>query len=198
MTKIIALLLVGAATSASAQVYRWVDEKGRVNYSNATPPAGAKATIVDAQAKPGPPAPDTQDCYTLRCQGERLEQRLARREQLESRAYAERIAATPRPPRGLEFRKYMWLERGMSEGEFLTIAGAPDILTHEFVDWVQDSYLLRRAFREGEDVLVFNRFWRADPARAKTRGGTGLGLSIAVEDTELHEGKLRELASHEI
>ncbi|HEX6415394.1 MAG TPA: DUF4124 domain-containing protein [Burkholderiales bacterium] len=131
MTKIIALLLVGAATSASAQVYRWVDEKGRVNYSNATPPAGAKATIVDAQAKPGPPAPDTQDCYTLRCQGERLEQRLARREQLESRAYAERIAATPRPPRGLEFRKYMWLERGMSEGEFLTIAGAPDILTHE-------------------------------------------------------------------
>jgi two-component system sensor histidine kinase MtrB len=44
--------------------------------------------------------------------------------------------------------------------------------------------------REGEDVLVFNRFWRADPARAKTRGGTGLGLSIAVEDTELHEGRL--------
>ena len=131
MTKIIALLLVGAATSASAQVYRWVDEKGRVNYSNATPRAGATATIVDAPANPGPPAPDTQDCYTLRCQGERLEQRLARREQLESRAYAERIAATPRPPRGLEFRKYMWLERGMSEGEFLTIAGAPDILTHE-------------------------------------------------------------------
>lgn len=44
--------------------------------------------------------------------------------------------------------------------------------------------------RPGENVLVFNRFWRADPARAKTRGGTGLGLSIAVEDTELHGGKL--------
>jgi len=44
--------------------------------------------------------------------------------------------------------------------------------------------------REGEEVLVFNRFWRADPARAKTRGGTGLGLAIAVEDTELHEGRL--------
>ena len=25
---------------------------------------------------------------------------------------------------------------------------SPDILAHEFVDWVQDSYLLRRAFRE--------------------------------------------------
>lgn len=44
--------------------------------------------------------------------------------------------------------------------------------------------------RPGEDVLVFNRFWRADPARAKTRGGTGLGLSIAVEDTRLHGGRL--------
>ncbi|MGI8434463.1 MAG: MtrAB system histidine kinase MtrB [Nocardioidaceae bacterium] len=44
--------------------------------------------------------------------------------------------------------------------------------------------------RPGEEVLVFNRFWRADPARARTRGGTGLGLSIAVEDTTLHEGKL--------
>lgn len=44
--------------------------------------------------------------------------------------------------------------------------------------------------KAGEDVLVFNRFWRADPARARTRGGTGLGLSIAVEDTALHGGRL--------
>jgi two-component system sensor histidine kinase MtrB len=42
----------------------------------------------------------------------------------------------------------------------------------------------------GEDVMVFNRFWRADPARARTAGGTGLGLSIAVEDTTLHGGRL--------
>ena len=38
--------------------------------------------------------------------------------------------------------------------------------------------------------MVFSRFWRADPARARTRGGTGLGLSIAVEDTTLHGGRL--------
>ncbi len=44
--------------------------------------------------------------------------------------------------------------------------------------------------KPGEEVLVFNRFWRADPARARTRGGTGLGLSIAVEDTMLHSGRL--------
>lgn len=37
---------------------------------------------------------------------------------------------------------------------------------------------------------VFDRFWRADPARARTTGGSGLGLSIAVEDTRLHNGLL--------
>ena len=39
--------------------------------------------------------------------------------------------------------------------------------------------------------MVFNRFWRADPARARTTGGTGLGLSISLEDTHLHGGWLQ-------
>ncbi|MFC0581335.1 MtrAB system histidine kinase MtrB [Micrococcoides hystricis] len=37
---------------------------------------------------------------------------------------------------------------------------------------------------------VFDRFWRADPARARTTGGSGLGLAIAKEDTQLHQGRL--------
>ncbi len=37
---------------------------------------------------------------------------------------------------------------------------------------------------------VFDRFWRADPARARTTGGSGLGLAIATEDAHLHHGKL--------
>lgn len=37
---------------------------------------------------------------------------------------------------------------------------------------------------------VFDRFWRADPARARTMGGTGLGLSISREDARLHGGFL--------
>jgi two-component system sensor histidine kinase MtrB len=37
---------------------------------------------------------------------------------------------------------------------------------------------------------VFMRFWRADPARARTSGGTGLGLAIAWEDAALHGGWL--------
>ncbi|HWB67587.1 MAG TPA: MtrAB system histidine kinase MtrB [Mycobacteriales bacterium] len=45
--------------------------------------------------------------------------------------------------------------------------------------------------RPGDASLVFGRFWRADPARARTHGGSGLGLSIALEDTRLHGGWLQ-------
>jgi two-component system, OmpR family, sensor histidine kinase MtrB len=45
--------------------------------------------------------------------------------------------------------------------------------------------------RPGEAAMVFNRFWRADPARARTSGGTGLGLSISLEDAHLHGGWLQ-------
>jgi len=43
----------------------------------------------------------------------------------------------------------------------------------------------------GEHQFVFDRFWRADPARARTTGGTGLGLAIALEDARLHAGWLQ-------
>ncbi|HKU11935.1 MAG TPA: MtrAB system histidine kinase MtrB [Sinomonas sp.] len=42
-----------------------------------------------------------------------------------------------------------------------------------------------------EAARVFDRFWRADPARARTTGGSGLGLSIATEDVKLHNGWLQ-------
>ncbi len=45
--------------------------------------------------------------------------------------------------------------------------------------------------RQADLGMVFNRFWRADPARARTTGGTGLGLAIALEDAHLHGGWLQ-------
>jgi hypothetical protein len=122
------LALLTAGTTVSAQIYRWVDEKGRVNYSNWTPEAGVEAKVIDADAKAGPPSPESSECYTVRCQGERLEQRLAHREELEVRLAAERAATAPKPPRGLEFRKYISIQRGMHEGELVGIAGSPDLL----------------------------------------------------------------------
>ncbi len=45
--------------------------------------------------------------------------------------------------------------------------------------------------RPGEEQKVFDRFWRADPARARTIGGSGLGLAISLEDALLHGGWLQ-------
>ena len=45
--------------------------------------------------------------------------------------------------------------------------------------------------RPGEEQKVFERFWRADPARARSTGGTGLGLAISLEDARLHGGWLQ-------
>ncbi len=49
--------------------------------------------------------------------------------------------------------------------------------------------------RAGDEEHVFERFWRADPSRARRTGGTGLGLSIAREDALLHGGRLEAAGS---
>lgn len=50
--------------------------------------------------------------------------------------------------------------------------------------------------RKGEESRVFDRFWRADPSRERSRGGTGLGLSIAQEDAILHGGIIEASGSY--
>lgn len=132
----IALFLLLATSAALpavtlAQVHRWVDEKGTVHYSDSAPPEGVKSIVLDIDTKPGPTAPDTAECYTVRCQGERMEERIARREVLDNQVKAERIALSPRPVHGLDFRKYVSIQRGMTEGELLGIAGEPDLIAHQ-------------------------------------------------------------------
>jgi hypothetical protein len=126
--RVLIILFLLIPNLAAAQVYRWVDAAGTVHYSNEPPPQNVKATKLDIDARPVPPSADTQDCYSVRCQGERMEARLAQREIAESQAAAERAATAPYRPRGLEFRKYISIQRGMSEGELAVIAGAPDLL----------------------------------------------------------------------
>ena len=116
---------------AHAQIYRWVDQNGRVQYSNQKPPKEIKATVVDPDAKAGPEAPGSSECYTVRCQGERLEARQRQRDAEEAKDAAARAAAAPKAPRGLDFRNYLRIERGMSEGELLGIAGEPDFVSDQ-------------------------------------------------------------------
>jgi two-component system sensor histidine kinase BaeS len=42
----------------------------------------------------------------------------------------------------------------------------------------------------GDLPRVFDRFWRADPARQRATGGTGLGLTIAQRIVTDHHGRL--------
>ena len=53
-TAVLALLL--AAAPAWAQIYKWVDEKGRVQYGE-KPPAGAKAAPLRGEAAPAAGTP---------------------------------------------------------------------------------------------------------------------------------------------
>jgi two-component system sensor histidine kinase MtrB len=75
------------------------------------------------------------------------------------------------------------IEHGDASGVLVELAGDADVATLTVRDFGV-------GLRPGEAALVFNRFWRADPARARTTGGTGLGLAIALEDARLHGGWL--------
>jgi hypothetical protein len=100
----IAFAAVLAAAAAHAQVYRWVDEQGKVHYGE-RPPAGAKASPVQDKlaAPPGAPAPkaapdasqqerDFQRRQMERQQKEASEQKAAARAKAECERERSRLA----------------------------------------------------------------------------------------------------------
>jgi two-component system sensor histidine kinase MtrB len=76
------------------------------------------------------------------------------------------------------------VEHGEGRDVVVTVAGDSDAVAVA----VRDHGV---GLGPGEEQLVFERFWRADPARARNTGGTGLGLAIALEDARLHGGWLQ-------
>jgi two-component system, OmpR family, sensor histidine kinase MtrB len=76
------------------------------------------------------------------------------------------------------------VEHGEGKDVYVTVGGDRDAVAVA----VRDHGV---GLAPGEEQRVFERFWRADPARARTTGGTGLGLAIALEDAHLHGGWLQ-------
>ncbi len=112
--------MVWAAGMATAQTYKWVDERGVTTYGN-KPPAGRAAQRVDTQ--PLGPVDLTE------AQQKRVEADIRRRVDMQPApvpppAPAPSLAVAP--ARGMGFDTYIRLARGMSEGELLLRAGQPD------------------------------------------------------------------------
>ncbi len=69
-------------------------------------------------------------------------------------------------PLGFVATDYTLIVWGLAPVEDPASLLSPDILTHEFVDWVQQSYLLRRAFREV--AVISGLVERQQPGRRKS------------------------------
>lgn len=117
------LLAVVAGTCAAAEAYRWVDERGVVNYGEKPP-----------EERPASPV-DTRPRGTIET-GSRYDTGVAAAQPGHAQApQTPQVVVVPAPAlpsvRGMEFDTYIRLQRGMTEGELLVRAGRPD---HETVD----------------------------------------------------------------
>jgi hypothetical protein len=127
MRHIILVLGIAMAGVASAQTYKWIDERGVTTYGN-KPPAGRPAQLVDSQ--PRGPVDLTQD------QQKRVDADVRRRVDLQPPPPPPAPAPGVTTPRvhGMAFDTYIRLERGMSEGELLSRAGMPDQVSVDNVE----------------------------------------------------------------
>jgi len=127
----LAIALAGSG-SFSAELYKWVDEKGVVTYGE-KPPPNTRATPVNTQ--PGAVVETGEQgspkaTFDRRQAGEGSE-----RPAVPAMSSASQGAPTA-SVRGMEFEVYIRLQPGMTEGELLQRAGRPD---HESVENLRRS-----------------------------------------------------------
>ena len=122
------VLVLGAAAVSAAEAYRWVDEKGVVNYGE-KPPANRPARPVNTEPtgviESGDPSGQ---------KGGAGQTDEPRRPQIIAVPVP---APAPSGPavRGMEFDTFIRLQAGMTEGELLVRAGRPD---HEAIENLAD------------------------------------------------------------
>ncbi|HET9404509.1 MAG TPA: DUF4124 domain-containing protein [Burkholderiales bacterium] len=116
------MAFLSAGACLCAEVYKWVDEKGVVNYGE-KPPARRPAQPVDTNPRT---VIETDGRFGQMSGAER-----GRAGAAPQVIAAPASALTAFSPRGMEFDIYIRLQPGMTEGELLTRAGRPD---HESLD----------------------------------------------------------------
>jgi len=82
--RVLALAVLFTAAAAHAQVYRWVDEQGKVHYGE-RPPSGAKANPVEDKLAAPPGAPQPKAAPDTSQQERDFQRRRMEREQQEAR-----------------------------------------------------------------------------------------------------------------
>jgi Domain of unknown function (DUF4124) len=120
------LLLLSVSAAVLAQTYKWLDEKGRTHYGE-KPPQGVRAQEVDTQSY-GVETGDVKECHTIICQGKKLEEEKRKKAEQDAARKSEepKVAEPVASVRGLNFKTFIQIKLGMSEGEVLVRAGKPD------------------------------------------------------------------------
>jgi len=123
------LMAIAAGACIAAEAYRWVDERGVVNYGE-KPPEEQRARPVDT--RPGGTIETTAPHDRKPVGVERWQVEGVPQPQV---VMAPLPAPTLPSVRGMDFDVYIRLQRGMTEGELLIRAGRPD---YESVDNLVD------------------------------------------------------------
>lgn len=91
-----------------------------------------------------------------------------------------------------ELMSQVWINLLHNAIKFTPIHGMITIDLHQAADWIEVSIRDTGAGIAAEHIPhVFERFFKSDASRNRTRGGNGLGLSIVKKIIELHHGTVQ-------